>query len=108
MAKYKKNEETVDSTVSPSQSFEKEPIKKAAKVSRKPQFEVCCAHGLNFAVGGKYYNTSDSDFITSGGRIYKGIANDQEAMKEVYDFGPIAKNWVKAHATYTAKWEKFI
>ena len=109
MAKSKKNEETVfQSTVSPSENLDTKPTTKAVKASKKPQFEVCCDHGLNFAVGGKYYNTGERDFITETGRVYKGIANDQEAMTEIYEFGPIGKNWVKAPAGYRAKWEKFI
>ncbi len=109
MAKAKKKEEAVShGTVSPSENFDTEAIE-AVNASKKPQFEVSYPHkGHNFAVGGKYYNTGAGDFVTPGGRIYKGIANDQEAMKEIYEFGPIGKNWVKAPVGYEAKWEKFI
>lgn len=112
MAKRRKNEETeLSASVSPFESPEHETVEAPEvkpQTSKKSQFEVCCTPGLNFAVGGKFYNTGSDNFITPNGKIYKGIANDQEAMQEIYEFGPIALNWIKAPKAYRAKWEKFI
>lgn len=110
MAKYRKNEEAEHkSFVSPSEKPESISTNVISRKSKKPQFEVSYPHsGHNFALGGKYYNTGSKDWVSPGGRVYKGIANDQEAMKEIYEFGPISKTWVKAPEGYRPKWEKFI
>ena len=109
MKSYKNNEETErKNSVSPSKEEQPKARKQEAKPMRERQFEIACAIGLNFALGGKYYTTAESDFITPGGTIYKAIVSDQKALEEVYNFAPFAKQWVKAPEDYSAKWSKFI
>lgn len=104
MAKYRKNEETVEqTTVSPSESKQ---VKKPA--SKKPVFEVIGTHGRNFAIGGRFFNTGKDDFITPNGRVYKGIANDQDSLRWVYDYAPLGSQWVKAPKDYRAPWYRFV
>ena len=110
MAKYKRNEETeLSATVSPFESEGEAQEIAETPVSKKQLFEVAWPHkGQNFAIGGKYYNTGSENFISPGGTVYRGIGKDQDAMQEIYDFGPIGANYVKAPKGYRAKWEKFV
>lgn len=107
MAKYKQNEETVIDTVSPFENRGDIP-EVVTPVSKKSQFEVVGPGGLNFGIGGKYYNTGSENFVSQGGILYVGIAENQKAMQEIYDYSPLGSTWVKAPEGYRAKWEKFI
>lgn len=110
MAKNRKNEETVSlDTVSPFESEEKE-SKPKSSASKKQLFEVSEAYrgGLNFAIGGRFFNTGKTDFVTEMGRVYKGIEDDQEAMQWVYDYAPSGATWIKAPKGHRAPWHRFI
>ena len=108
MAKRKNEEGVFNRTSSPSKNQETERKAPAKKVSRKQQFEVVGTPGRNFAIGGRYFNTGSEDWYSPGGRKYAGIANNQEFLQWIYDWGPLGATWVKAPEGHEAPWAKFI
>jgi len=96
MAKRKNEEGVFNRTSSPSKNQDAERKAPAKKVSRKQQFEVVGTPGRNFAIGGRYFNTSSEDWYSPGGR--KLCRNCQQPGASTMDLrlGAVRRNMGKS------------